>query len=271
MEIIMNNKNTIIFWLTIANLALFIISFFKLIIGDSSDAGQNYGFGISVIAGIVLAVITIIQMFKQYKNYKDKQTLVPFFIACFKKENGKPMFQLLIALIINALPLVIVVGFLMLGASNGKVANNSNNLRSNTAKPLTNNNNGHNIEPNNLSYQELNHIAGNTDNNMKQIIEPKHNEIINHVKNNPGISDEDLAKQTGVDIETARAHRPPLNMSFQELNHKAGNTDNNMQQIIEEKHNEIKKIVRNNPGISNEELAKRVGVNVETARAHRLV
>lgn len=45
--------------------------------------------------------------------------------------------------------------------------------------------------------------------------------------------------------------------------------NNDIQQIAEAKHNEIQKLARKNPGLSDEELAKQAKVNTSTARAHR--
>lgn len=97
----------------------------------------------------------------------------------------------------------------------------------------------------------------------------KHNEIQKFARKNPGLSDDELAKLANVNVSTARAHRPNIEMSYQEINNIAGNSNNDIQQITEAKHNEIQKLARKNPGLSDEELAKQAKVNASTARAHR--
>lgn len=198
----MQNKYSILLGVSVANVIWFVISFFKMVIGDLSDAAENYGLGLSVVAGIVLAIITIIQIVKQYKKYKETQSLMPFFIACFKKENGKQMFYLILSLIFNALPLVLIVGFLMLGAANGNSSNNNSNQRSNTAKSQANGNNvrssnlntqtsGNDNKPDKYSNEEINKIARRADNNIKPVSDSTHKVIQEFSKNNAGLSDEE--------------------------------------------------------------------------------
>ena len=91
------------------------------------------------------------------------------------------------------------------------------------------------------------------------------------MKNNPGISDEDLAEKTKTDVETARAYRPALNLTFEEINHLAGNTSNNMQQIPEAKYSNIRNFLNMDPGISNIDLAQKFNISTETARALRSI
>lgn len=305
--------------------AIFILSFLKLILGSAS---QNYGPGVSIIAGIVVFIIDIIEIVSQSK--KANQKLIPFVISCFKNGNGKDMKRLAWALFFSISPIFIIIVVLVLcsgagGAAatglGGATAGNGAKLKgngnvpdsefdryssirhkagstANDVKQITEakyneiqkavqrnpgisdeelaHETGVNVDTARayraqpeLSYQEINHIAGNTGNNMQQVSEAKHDGIQKLVRKNPGLSDEEVAQATGVSVDTARAHRPKLNLSYQELNHLAGNTSNGMQQITEAKHNEIQKISRDNPGISIAELAKKAGVNEATARAHK--
>lgn len=68
----MKNKNSVLLGLSIANFIWFIISLFKTT-NDLSDTDANNGFILSIMAGIILAIITIVKIFKQYKNYKETQ------------------------------------------------------------------------------------------------------------------------------------------------------------------------------------------------------
>ncbi len=271
----MKNKNSVLLGLSIANFIWFIISLFKTT-NDLSDTAANNGFILSIMAGIILAIITIVKIFKQYKNYKETQSLKPFLIACFKKEYGKPMFYLIISLILNALPLIIVVGLLCFDSSSKSSSDTDSNSRSNIAELETDESD---VDNRDSSNQEINKIAGNTNNNIKQIPEESHNEIQKIYMSNPGISDEDAfamfsKNHPGTTIETVRAHRPSMDMSCQEINKIAGNTNNNIRSIPEGLHNEIQKIYKNNPGLSDEDAfamfsKNHPGTNIETVRAHR--
>lgn len=58
------NKCSILYGSSIVCFVVFIISFFSLILGDANDASQNYGTPFSIIAGIIIAILTIIEIFK---------------------------------------------------------------------------------------------------------------------------------------------------------------------------------------------------------------
>ena len=270
MEYIMNSKKCTAIWVaSIVCFAWFIFSFLKLILGSAADASQNYGPGLSLIAGIVVAIVDIVEIINQSK--KVGKSLIPFVISSFKKENGKDMSRLAWALFFSISPIFILIGVLLLCSGGGTAALGNNQNKSSSTNTVSQHTGGgiSNSSKDSDNYQKLNNIAGNTSNNMQQITEAKHNEIQNIVKNNPGISDEELAKIAGVNADTARAHRPQLDLSYQDINHIAGNTSNNIQNIIEAKYNEIQKAVQNNPGLSDEDIAQKFGVNIDTARASR--
>ncbi len=266
----MNSKKCTVIWVaSIVCFAWFIFSFLKLILGSAADASQNYGPGLSLIAGIVVAIVDIVEIINQSK--KAGKSLIPFVISSFKKENGKDMSRLAWALFFSISPIFILIGVLVLCSGGGTAALGNNQNKSSSTNTVSQQTGGgiSNSSKDSDNYQKLNNIAGNTSNNMQQITEAKHNEIQNIVKNNPGISDEELAQTAGVNADTARAHRPQLDLSYQDINHIAGNTSNNIQNIIEAKYNEIQKAVQNNPGLSDEDIAQKFGVNIDTARASR--
>lgn len=215
----MNSKKCTGIWIaSIICFVVFILSFLSLILGSAADASQNYGPGLSLLAGIVVAIIDIVEIVSQSK--KADKALIPFIISSFKKENGKDMKRLAWALFFSISPIFILIGVIALcsgvggAAAAGSAATKASTLTSGAATAggaaINGNNstNGTTSNRNTGTYQTINHIAGHTNNDLQQITEAKFNEIQKIAKNNPGLSDEELAKAANVNTATARAHRP---------------------------------------------------------------
>ncbi|MBQ5988612.1 MAG: hypothetical protein IJL67_03870 [Oscillospiraceae bacterium] len=295
-------------------------------------------FGYSVVAGLIIAILTIITIFKRLT---ENMNFISYIKSGLKRVNDDgDAFYLAVALVLSALPVIIVIAIIKIsnGISNTPNQNRNTNTNSNidlNADPIGSNNgqkksnsdinldnynkikqaalsSSNNVEPIpvwqfknlhkivrenpgisdeelaeelnvkidtarafrptlNLSYQEIYHSAGSSNNKIQQIVKGCYDEICTIVKNNPGISDEDLAEKTKTDVETARAYRPALNLTFEEINHLAGNTSNNMQQIPEAKYSNIRNFLNMDPGISNIDLAQKFNISTETARALRSI
>ena len=260
----MKSKKCTAIWIaSIICFGLFIIAVIKLATQDAADASRDYTLGISLISGIIIAVIDIIELFIQSK--KVNQSVISFTISSFKKENGEDMSRLAWALFFSASPIFILIGILIIALS----PDNETSTSGNGQKILNTIGNGvtSDSNKNQADYMKINNLATSS-NNLQKIDEMKYKQIQNIVSKNPGISDEELAQAAGINVDTARAHRPEINLSYSDINNLA-NSSNNLQKIDEMKYKQIQNIVAKNPGISNEELAQTVGVNVDTARAHR--
>lgn len=288
-------KNTILFGISIVNVVLFLIGFIILIVGDASDNSNNYAFSLSIISGIIFEIVTIVQIVKEKKSDKEGRSFFPYCVACFKKKNGKPMYQLVMAAILNVLPLALFIMLLIVlvlfTSSDSKTANNiskginlisDNSQTSGKSNPKKSTENqseksGESGANKDLSYQEYNHIAGSTNNDMKQVSEGEFKEIQKIYKENPGISDEDAFEihkkhHPGTTMETVRGCKPSLDMTYEEINHIAGSTSNDMKQVLEGEFKEIQKIYKENPGISDEDAfaahkKHHPGTTIETVRS----
>lgn len=215
------NKSSVLFGASLICFGIFIISFFKLILGDASDASENYGFSYSIIAGIVIAIPTVIEMFKRYKATNNKN-LISFAVGCLKKENGKELHQLALALLFSIFPVVILIGVLFLCSDSSSTSDSSKNSghtnkvsssSGNGSNSCTKNNGQVRSSDDSGSNREINRIAGSSANDIKAVTEGVHNEIQKVYKNNPGLSDEKALEiirknNPAMNIETVRAHKP---------------------------------------------------------------
>lgn len=216
------NKSCVLFGASLICFVVFIISFLKLILGDASDASENYGFSYSIIAGIIIAIPTIIEIFKRYKT-ADNKNIISFVVGSFKKENGKELHQLSLALLFSIFPVVILIGVLFLcsdsssSSSSGSSKNSGQTNRVATSSGSSNSNTKNSEQTKSSDSSESNHeinrIAGSSSNNIRTIPEDLHNEIQKVYKNNPGLSDEEVLEivrkhNPSMNIETVRAHKP---------------------------------------------------------------
>lgn len=288
------NKCTALYWAALVCFIVFIISFLVLLFGDADASSQNYGLGLSMIGGIVIAVPTIIEMVKQYKN-RNADGVIAFAVSSFKKENGKDMHHLTMALFFSIFPVIIFICLLLL-LSGAKIPTSQGNKQTSGSTPnLTPVNRhsqdhtpaSHNAQTQNsdgskqpLSNQELNTIARSSANDMKIISDGDHKKIQKIYQENPGISDEEVFEKLkgfnpSITMDTIRAHKPSLDMTNQELNTIARNSTNNMKSISDGDHNKIQAIFKKNPGLSDEEAcalfrkATNSNITVDTIRAHR--
>ena len=292
-------KNTILFGISIVNMVLFLIGMIILFAAAASGSadGNNFALILSIISGVIFEIITIVQIVKEKKSAKEDSSFFPYCVACFKKKNGKPMFQLVVAAILNVLPLalfiVLLIAIVLFTSSDSKTANNiskgidliaDNSQTSGKSKPKKNTasqskKSGESGKSKDLSNQELNTIASHSGNDMKTITPGDDKKIKKIYQDNPGISDEDafeIFKKTNPNatLETVRAHKPTLNNTNDELNVIARSGNNNIKTTTPGDDKKIKKIYQDNPGISDEdafEIFKKSNPNatLETVRAHR--
>ena len=123
-------KNTILFGISIVNMVLFLIGMIILFAAAASGSadGNNFALILSIISGVIFEIITIVQIVKEKKSAKEDSSFFPYCVACFKKKNGKPMFQLVVAAILNVLPLalfiVLLIAIVLFTSSDSKTANN---------------------------------------------------------------------------------------------------------------------------------------------------
>jgi hypothetical protein len=89
------------------------------------------------------------------------------------------------------------------------------------------------------------------------------------IRENPGISDEELARRAETTVESARAYRSTVRMTYEDICRAASSSINDVERLSGGKYREFQKIVRENPGLSDEDLAQKAKVNVATARAYR--
>ena len=290
-------KNTILFGISIVNVVLFLIGFIILIVGDASDNSNNYAFSLSIISGIIFEIVTIVQIVKEKKSDKEGRSFFPYCVACFKKKNGKPMYQLVMAAILNVLPLALFIMLLIVlvlfTSSDSKTANNiskginlisDNSQTSGKSNPKKSTENqseksGESGASKDLSNQELNTIAARSDNNMKTTTPGDDKKIKKIYQDNPGISDEDAfdifkKSNPNATLETICAHKPTLNYTNDELNIISHRSDNNIRTTTPGDDKKIKKIYQDNPGISDEDafdIFKKSNPNatLETICAHK--
>ena len=123
-------KSTILFGISIVNMVLFLIGMIILFAAAASGSadGNNFALILSIISGVIFEIITIVQIVKEKKSAKEDSSFFPYCVACFKKKNGKPMFQLVVAAILNVLPLalfiVLLIAIVLFTSSDSKTANN---------------------------------------------------------------------------------------------------------------------------------------------------
>ena len=123
-------KSTILFGISIVNMVLFLIGMIILFAAAASGSadGNNFALILSIISGVIFEIITIVQIVKEKKSAKEASSIFPYCVACFKKKNGKPMFQLVVAAILNVLPLalfiVLLIAIVLFTSSDSKTANN---------------------------------------------------------------------------------------------------------------------------------------------------
>ena len=271
-------KSTILFGISIVNMVLFLIGMIILFAAAASGSadGNNFALILSIISGVIFEIITIVQIVKEKKSAKEDSSFFPYCVACFKKKNGKPMFQLVVAAILNVLPLalfiVLLIAIVLFTSSDSKTANNiskgidliaDNSQTSGKSKPKKNTasqskKSGESGKCKDLSNQELNTIASHSGNDMKTITPGDDKKIKKIYQDNPGISDEDafeIFKKTNPNatLETVRAHKPTLNNTNDELNVIARSGNNNIKTTTPGDDKKIKKIYQDNPGISDED------------------
>ncbi|MDE7138689.1 MAG: hypothetical protein K2O29_09600 [Ruminococcus sp.] len=215
------NKSSVLFGASLICFGVFIISFLKLIFGDASDLSKNYGFSYLIIAGIVIAIPTIIEIFKRYKTAGNKN-LISFTIGCFKKENGKELHHLALALLFSIFPVVILIGVLFLGSGSSNTSDSSKNSGQTNRVATSSNNDSNSDTKNNRqtkssdsskSNREINRIAGSSANEIKTVTDGVHNEIQKVYRNKPRLNDEEALEivrkhNPNMNIETVRAHKP---------------------------------------------------------------